>query len=98
MTLSTVEDWNNNHEENCTDVEYVEIPEDTNDDDSIIYQPQIKINPKEAVEALDKALIWAENEMVDQNEIRLLRNLKEKALLKMAQQKTYQKKITDFFI
>ena len=49
----------------------MEISEDTDDDDSIIYQPQIKINPKEAVEALDKALIWAENEMVDQNEIRV---------------------------
>lgn len=96
-----MKEWNNNFDENQTECEIFEIDNESEgdeDSDSIVEQPEIVIKHKEAVEALNKVLKWAENEKVDQTEIRVLNNLKEKAVLKMVKQNTYQKKITDFFV
>lgn len=92
-----MEEWNNNPIENSTECDEFEIQEEHDDDDCILEEPEIKIKAKEAVEVFDKALKWAEREMVDQSDIRVLRKLKEMAIFKMIDQKKYQKKITDFF-
>lgn len=95
-----MKEWNNNFDENQTECEIFQIDNESEgeeESDSIVEQPEI-IKHKEAVEALNKVLKWAENEKVDQIEIRVLNDLKEKAVLKMVKQNTYQKKISDFFV
>lgn len=92
-----MEEWNNNVEEDITEAENIEINSESSDDESIIFEPEVQIKSKDAVDALDKVLIWADQEMLHQCDINTIRNLKEKALLKVAQLKSYQKKMTDFF-
>lgn len=95
-----MKEWNNNFDENQTECEIFQIDNESEgeeESDSIVEQPEI-IKHKEAMEALNKVLKWAENEKVDQIEIRVLNDLKEKAVLKMVKQNTYQKKISDFFV
>ncbi|XP_053960009.1 jerky protein homolog-like [Anastrepha ludens] len=55
------------------------------------------IKPNEAVEIFNRALDWAQCEIVEQNDLNVLRRLREKALLQVLERKKQQKKITDFF-
>lgn len=55
------------------------------------------IKPNEAVEIFNRALDWAQCENVEQNDLKVLRLLREKALLQVLERKKQQKKITDFF-
>lgn len=60
-------------------------------------EPKRTIKAGEAVDIFNKALDWAEGEMVEQRVLNVLRDLREKAVLKVLDQKKRQKKITDFF-
>lgn len=66
-------------------------------DDDALELPKERIKPTEAVEVFTKALQWAEDEMICQSDISVLRNLKEKAVRSLVQKNKTQKQMTDFF-
>lgn len=70
---------------------------DLESDDDILELPKERIKPNEAVEIFNKALQWAEDEMICQSDISVLRKLKEKAVRSLLQKKKTQKQMTDFF-
>ena len=57
-----------------------------------------KVEANEAVTVFNKALLeWAENACIDQNEIDVLRRLREKVLLQILEKGKQHEKIIDFF-
>lgn len=88
-----VKEWNEDNIE-CNENE---MEEELSDEDDYVEEPKRTIKSMEAVELFNKALEWAESEMVDQRDLSVLRQLRERAVLKVIQQKKQQKKITDFF-
>ncbi|XP_054746163.1 uncharacterized protein LOC129250572 [Anastrepha obliqua] len=76
FTLPAIHEWNEGIEEGNADGDHQQ--EDESDDHSVSEQLD-KIKPTEAVDIFNKALIWAGHEDVDQNDMSVLRRLREKA-------------------
>lgn len=79
---------------NSCEIEELEVLDDEENDLDTNVQT---IKPSEAVEILNRALDWAQCENVEQNDLNVLRRLREKALFQVLERKKQQKKITDFF-
>ncbi|XP_053960409.1 uncharacterized protein LOC128864681 [Anastrepha ludens] len=94
FTLPAIHKWNEDIDKGNADDDHKQ--EDESDDDSVPEQLE-KIKPTEAVEIFNKALIWATHEDVDQNDMSVLRRLREKAVLQVLEKQMIQTKMTDFF-
>ncbi|XP_054726271.1 uncharacterized protein LOC129236092 [Anastrepha obliqua] len=95
FTLPAIYEWNEDTEESNADPDHQQKGE--SDDDSVSEHLE-KIKPTEAVEIFNKALIWADHEDVDQNDMSVLRWLREKAVLQVLEKQKIQAKITVFFL
>lgn len=96
-TVEDIREWNEDHQEDIvaegTDI----ISDEESDGGGILEVPNEKIKPNEAVEIFNKALEWAEGEMICQNDISVLRRLREKAVHSLLEKNKTQKRMTDFF-
>uniref|UniRef100_A0A034WUX8 Jerky protein homolog-like n=1 Tax=Bactrocera dorsalis TaxID=27457 RepID=A0A034WUX8_BACDO len=92
ITACNVREWN----EDAIEFNENEIQEISDEDDYTV-ESQKTITAREAIDIFNNALKWAESEMVEQKEINVLKNLREKAVFKVVEQKKQQKRITDFF-
>ena len=88
-----IKEWNQDAIE-CNDNE---IEEEISDEDDYVEEPKKTTEAREAVDIFNNALEWAESEMVEQRVLNVLRELRERAVLKVLQIKKEQKRITDFF-
>lgn len=71
---------------------------EVSDDDAYdVHENLQTVKPSEAIEIFNRALDWAGCENVSQDDLNVLRRLREKAVFQLLERKKQQKKITDFF-
>lgn len=71
---------------------------EVSDDDAYdVHENLQTVKPSEAIEIFNRGLDWAGCENVSQDDLNVLRRLREKAVFQLLERKKQQKKITDFF-
>lgn len=96
-TAEDIHKWNEDEEDHNVAQSTNIISDEESDDDGVLELPKEKIKPNEAISIFNKALEWAEGELVSQNDISVLRRLREKAVRMLLEKKKMQKQMTDFF-